>query len=87
MTLHVLKPLPPTPANRAKLAQLEARAAAAEHIEALTEALETAARLCEEVSDGGDCYPVGCREIGRTLGDTLSQKAVSLRAVCARAGR
>lgn len=75
---------PETTADRVKRLQLEARALAVEQVEVLERALLEAAALAKEISDGGDAYPVGAREIASRLVTDLPSKAETLKAIVGR---
>ena len=75
---------PQTTADRVKQLQAEARALAIEQVEALEKALNDAAVLAEEISKGGDAYPVGAREIASRLAEDLPAKAETIKAIVSR---
>ncbi|WP_420479486.1 hypothetical protein [Brevundimonas sp. FT23028] len=75
---------PETTADRVKRLQLEARALAVEQVEALEAALMQAAALAREISEGGDAYPVGAREIAGRLASDLPSKSETLKAIVGR---
>lgn len=75
---------PQTTADRVKQLQAEARALAIEQVEALEKALNDAAALAEEISKGGDAYPVGAREIASRLAEDLPAKAETIKAIVSR---
>jgi hypothetical protein len=72
---------PESPAERIRRLQNEARALAREHVEMLAQALTEVARLSGEIADGGECYPVGARELSRRLTEETGQKALTLTAI------
>jgi hypothetical protein len=72
---------PESPADRIRRLQNEARALAREHIEMLAAALHEVARLSGEISDGGDLYPVGARELSRRLAEDSNKHALTLTAI------
>jgi len=72
---------PETTAERIKRLQLEARMLAREEIEALEKQLVETARLAENIAGGGDAYPVGARELCRSLIEDLQAKAMTLKAI------
>lgn len=74
MSVAELTYLPaPEPAHRRAMRLLaEARAAADEHVQSLEHALALVATLSAEVSEGGDAYPVGVRDIAKKIsGDAV----------------
>ena len=75
---------PQTTADRVKQLQAEARALAIEQVEALEKALNDAATLADEISKGGDAYPVGAREIASRLAEDLPAKAETIKAIVSR---
>ena len=70
-----------SPSARAKRLMSEARAAAVEHVAALEGALEAAATLAADVSEGGDAYPVGVRELARQLAEETYSRLQTLNAI------
>jgi hypothetical protein len=70
-----------TPSARAKRLMAEARSAAIEHVAALEGALEAAASLAQDVSEGGDAYPVGVRELARQLSEETFSRLQTLNAI------
>ena len=75
---------PQTTADRVKQLQAEARALAIEQVEALEKALNDAAALADEISKGGDAYPVGAREIASRLAEDLPAKAETIKVIVSR---
>ena len=75
---------PETTADRVKRLQLEARALAVEQVEALEKVLLEAAALAREISEGGDAYPVGARELAGRLASDLPSKSETLKAIVSR---
>ena len=70
-----------SPSLKAKRLLAEAKAAALEHTGALEVALEQVAALAAEVSEGGDAYPVGVRELSRQLSDDAVSRLQTLNAI------
>ncbi len=71
-----------TPASeRIRRLQAEARSLAREHIEELNAALAQVARIGEEISEGGDPYPVGARELARRVAEDAGRQALALTAI------
>jgi hypothetical protein len=79
--LSVVSHSPETASLRAKRLLAEAKAAALEHTAALEGALESVAALASEVSEGGDAYPVGVRELSRQLTDDVVSRLQTLNAI------
>ena len=77
---------PETTSDRVKRLQLEARALALEQVEALERVLLQASEMAREISEGGDAYPVGAREIASRLHADLPVKAETIRAIVAKTG-
>ncbi len=75
---------PETTAERVKRLQLEARMLAREQIEALEKQLIAVATQAEEIAMGGDAYPVGARELCRSLIEDMHAKAMTLKAISQR---
>jgi len=76
---------PESTAERVKRLQMEARSLALEEVELLEKALLEAARVAREISEGGDAYPVGAREIASRLVEELPSKAETIRMIVSRA--
>ena len=72
---------PESTAERVKRLQQEARMLAREQIEALEAQLMVVARQAEEIAMGGDAYPVGARELCRSLIEEIQAKAQTLAAI------
>ncbi len=72
---------PETTAERVKRLQLEARMLAKEQIDLLEKQLMAVARQAEEIAQGGDAYPVGARELCRSLVEEMTAKAQTLSAI------
>lgn len=82
--IYDLMRTPATTADRVKRLQMEARALAVEQIETLEKLLMEASAMAREISDGGDAYPVGARELAGRLAADLPAKAQTLKAVVSR---
>ena len=82
--IYDLMRAPATTAERVKRLQMEARALAIEQVEELERRLNDAASLAKEISDGGDAYPVGAREIASRLAEELPAKAETIKAIVSR---
>lgn len=72
---------PETTAARVKRLQMEARALAVEQVEQLEKVLLDATQMAKEISEGGDAYPVGARELAGRLAQDLPAKAETLKAI------
>ena len=82
--VYDLMKAPETTADRVKRLQLEARALAAEQVEALEAVLKQAAAMATEIAEGGDAYPVGARELAGRIAADLPMKAETLKAIVGR---
>ena len=82
MTALARVPEAAAPTLGALIARLsgEARDAAREHVSELEAALARVAALAQDVSDGGEAYPVGIRAICRSLAASMPVQQRSLRA-------
>ncbi|HEY5412644.1 MAG TPA: hypothetical protein VIJ94_18140 [Caulobacteraceae bacterium] len=83
--LYVLGRGPETRAERIRRMQANAKALAREQIEAMTEAMLEIARMAEEVSTGGDAYPVGVRELASRLKGDLENQTKLIQSLLMRA--
>ena len=70
--------------QRIRRLQAEARSLARDHVEALREALGEVSRLAGEISDGGEAYPVGARELSRRLVEEAKFQSLTLGAITQR---
>jgi hypothetical protein len=75
-----------TGAQRLHRLQLEAHKLAREQIDILTQDLNAIAQRATDISDDGDSYPVGVRELCSRLADELRLQGQTLAALMARAG-
>ena len=82
--VYDLMKAPETTADRVKRLQMEARALAAEQVEALEAVLKQAAAMATEIAEGGDAYPVGARELAGRIAADLPLKAETLKAIVGR---
>lgn len=73
-----------TVAQRVRRLQAEARMLAKDHIKSLTAALEQVEQLAAEIAEGGDAYPVGCRDLCRRLVEDCEARVLTLEAIVAR---
>lgn len=79
--VYDLMRVPETTAERVKRLQAEARALALEQVEALEAVLLQATSMAKEISEGGDAYPVGARELAARLAQDLPAKAETMKAI------
>ncbi len=82
--LYVLGRGPETRAERIRRMQANAKALAREQIAAMTEAMLDVARMADEISTGGDAYPVGVRELASRLKTDLENQSKSVEALMMR---
>jgi hypothetical protein len=82
--IYDLMRAPETTSERVRRLQMEARALAAEQVEALERVLMQASAMAREIADGGDAYPVGARELAGRLSADLPAKAETLKAIVSR---
>jgi hypothetical protein len=84
--LFVIQPdqSPDSPAARAHRLYAEARAAAMEQVRAVEQSLARVIVLAEEISEGGDVYPAGVRDLCRRLGDDLTARTNTLESLAQR---
>ena len=82
--VYVLGRGPETRAERIRRMQSNARALAREQVEAMTEAMHQVSRMAEEISTGGEAYPVGVRELASRLKADLEGQAKLVETLLAR---
>ncbi len=82
--VYVMGRGPETRAERIRRMQSNAKALAREQIAAMTEAMLEVARMAEEVSSGGEAYPVGVRELASRLKGDLENQSKSIEALLMR---
>ena len=70
--------------ERIRRLQAEAKNLAREHIRALEAAIIEVERLSSEISDGGEAYPVGVRELARRMAEDCEMKVQTLEAIASR---
>ena len=70
--------------ERIRRLQAEAKSLAREHIHALSLALIEVERLSAEISDGGEAYPAGVRELTGRISVETAQRADILQALLQR---
>lgn len=75
----------PTPADRIRHLQDQARVLAAGHVGALITALAEVERLSREINAGGDAYRVGVREQCRVITDAARANRLTIVALMDRA--
>ena len=82
--IYDLMRAPETTSARVRRLQMEARALAAEQVEALERVLMQASAMARDIAEGGDAYPVGARELAGRLSTDLPVKAETLKAIVSR---
>jgi hypothetical protein len=70
-----------SPGARLNRLMMEAHQAADEQVKALEDALLNIAYLSAEISEGGEVYPVGVREICRRLAEDSVWRAQTLESI------
>ena len=73
-----------TVAQRVRRLQLEAKTLAKDHVRALNQAIAEVELIAAEISEGGDAYPPGVRDIARRLVEDAAAKALMIEAIMAR---
>lgn len=73
-----------TVAQRVRRLQTEAKQLAKDHIQALSQALTDVEQLAAEISEGGDAYPPGVRDIARRLVEDCESRVQTLEAIVSR---
>ena len=73
-----------TVAQRVQRLQAEARQLAKDHVRAFSAAMAGLEELAAEISEGGDAYAPGVREIARQLAEDLDSRVQTLEAIVAR---
>ncbi|HEY8572167.1 hypothetical protein [Phenylobacterium sp.] len=73
-----------TVAQRVRRLQAEAKQLAKDHIRALNQALVDVEQLAAEISEGGDAYPPGVRDLARRLVEDCEMRVQTLEAIVAR---
>ena len=76
---------PESAGQKIKRLQAEAKNLAREHVEHLSVALAEVSRLAEEITEGGDLYPIGAREVARRLVEDAAKQSLTLSAILDRA--
>jgi hypothetical protein len=72
---------PESTAARIRRLQAEAQALAREEVAALERRIGDLAQAARQVSEGGDAYPIGAREVARRLAEELPRQAGVLEAL------
>lgn len=75
---------PPPLSERVRLLQMQARALAREHVDALVASLLETQRIADEIAEGGDAYPPGVRDLARRLAEDSAGRAMTLEAIASR---
>jgi hypothetical protein len=75
---------PETVAERVRRLQAEAKAAARDHVHALTAAIADVERMAAEIAEGGDAYPAGVRDLARRFVDDCEARVQTIEAIVAR---
>ncbi|MDP3746453.1 MAG: hypothetical protein Q8Q88_05315 [Phenylobacterium sp.] len=70
--------------ERIRHLQAEAKHLAREHIRSLEAALIEVERLSAEISEGGEAYPAGVRDIARRLAEDCEHKVQAIEAIASR---
>lgn len=73
-----------TVAQRVRRLQTEAKQLAKDHIRSLNQALVDVEQLAAEISEGGDAYPPGVRDLARRLVEDCEMRVQTLEAIVAR---
>ena len=76
---------PETTSQRVRRLQAEARILAREQIETLEKSMVALAAQAREVSEGGDAYPAGVRDLAARLAEDLETRSQSMQVLMARA--
>jgi hypothetical protein len=82
--LKVVQSKTETVAERVRRLQAEAKQLAKDHVKALTAAMVDLEQLAAEISEGGDAYSPGVRDIARRLAEDLDARVQTLEAIVAR---
>lgn len=75
---------PETTSQRVKRLQTEARILAREQVEALEKSMAALAAQAREVSEGGDAYPAGVRDLAARLAEDLETRSQQMQILMAR---
>ncbi|RAK60479.1 hypothetical protein DJ021_12020 [Phenylobacterium hankyongense] len=73
-----------TVAQRVRRLQLEAKNLAKDHIRSLNQALVAVEQIAAEISEGGDAYPPGVRDLARRMVEDCEARVQTLEAIVAR---
>jgi hypothetical protein len=75
---------PETVAQRVRRLQAEARALAKDHVATFAAAMTDLGQLAHEISEGGDAYAPGIRDLARRLAEELDARAHTVQAIAAK---
>ena len=73
-----------TVAQRVRRLQLEAKTLAKDHVRALNQAIAEVELIAAEISEGGDAYPPGVRDLARRFVEDCEARVQTLEAISAR---
>jgi len=73
-----------TVAERVRRLQAEAKQLAKDHIRSLSSALINVEQIALEISEGGEAYPPGVRDLARRLVEDCEMRAQTLEAIVSR---
>ena len=73
-----------TVAERVRRLQSEAKQLAKDHVRALSAAMVNVEQMAAEISEGGEAYPPGVRELASRLVEDLESRVQTLEAIVAR---
>ena len=79
--IHELNRPVETGTQRVQRLQHEAHELAREQVELLVRDFNVLAERAAELSEGGEAYPAGVREIASRIAEELSQKVLSMKAI------
>jgi hypothetical protein len=82
--LKTVLPKTETVAQRVQRLQAEARQLAKDHVKSFTAAMADLEVLAAEISEGGDAYGPGIRDIARRLAEDLEARVQTVEAISAR---
>ena len=81
---NVSAPKSETVAERVRRLQTEAKQLAKDHIKALVHQIAELEVMAAEISEGGEAYPPGVRDIARRLVEDCEMRVQTLEAIVAR---
>ena len=82
--LKIGLPKPETVAQRVRRLQAEARALAKDHVAAFGAAMVDLSLMARDVSEGGEAYAPGIRDLARRLAEELDARVHTVQAIAAR---